>query len=543
MTTHTNLSAEERSALDEASIWFDRHRGEFSQDLLDWVSIPSVSDTRQAREGEPYGPQVARMFRAAAQRASDFGLNSTDREGHALEVWLGDDGSELGDIALVSHLDVVPAGQGWTFEPFKPVERAGYVIGRGSSDNKLGALTDLYLLRFLNERFLGKRPLSERPLSERPLSEQPLSKRPLSEQSLGGRGTHLRHNLHIIYGGAEETTLDDLRYYVAHYGAPRQAVVTDSPFPANNAQKGHLVLDIHLPAGPVLSTLDVGGASNAVPGHGTIALPASLAAVPGNAFDDLDAETRGRLSILTATDGKGLVLEAEGVAGHAAFPDGTSNAIILLVRGLLAIDRHTPFLDDRDCVTAETIVALFHSPYAEGSPIAFCDEESGRTTQNLGVVHPSRTGDGVDLTVDIRYAVTQHGPDIERALAGRLQAAGGSITHVERSDPFFVPKDDPRLQALLSAYNDVIGVHEEPNAMGGGTHARVIPGALNFGPGFGGLTDANGERISRKPDFIEDGKGSAHGADEWASIDDAKTAFLIYLLGVLRLDAVLDADD
>lgn len=523
MTTHTNLSAEERSALDEASTWFDRHRGEFSQDLLDWVSIPSVSDTRQAREGEPYGPQVARMFRAAAQRAGDFGLNSTDREGHALEVWLGNDGSELGNIALVSHLDVVPAGQGWTFEPFKPVERAGYVIGRGSSDNKLGALTDLYLLRFLNERFL--------------------SEQPLNEQSLGERGTHLRHNLHIIYGGAEETTLDDLRYYVAHYGAPRQAVVTDSPFPANNAQKGHLVLDIHLPAGPVLSTLDVGGASNAVPGHGTIALPASLAAVPGNAFDDLDAETRGRLSILTATDGKGLVLEAEGVAGHAAFPDGTSNAIILLVRGLLAIDRHTPFLDDRDRAAAETIADLFHSPYAEGSPIAFCDEESGRTTQNLGVAHPSRTGDGVDLTVDIRCAVTQHGPDIERALTERLQAAGGSITHTDRSDPFFVPKDDPRLQALLSAYNDVIGVHEEPNAMGGGTHARVIPGALNFGPGFGGLTDANGERISRKPDFIEDGKGSAHGADEWASIDDAKAAFLIYLLGVLRLDAVLDADN
>jgi len=39
-------------------------------------------------------------------------------------------------ILLVTHFDVVPAGDGWDFDPFTPFERDGKIFGRGASDDK-----------------------------------------------------------------------------------------------------------------------------------------------------------------------------------------------------------------------------------------------------------------------------------------------------------------------------------------------------------------------------------------------------------------------
>ena len=52
-------------------------------------------------------------------------------------------------IALVSHLDVVPAGKGWTRPPFVPTVEGTRLYGRGSGDAKasvaamLGAARDV----------------------------------------------------------------------------------------------------------------------------------------------------------------------------------------------------------------------------------------------------------------------------------------------------------------------------------------------------------------------------------------------------------------
>ncbi|GAB3519366.1 M20 family metallopeptidase [Arthrobacter monumenti] len=47
-------------------------------------------------------------------------------------------GGEAGPVMFLGHSDVVPAGEGWTREPFKPVVDAGRLYGRGSTDMKGG---------------------------------------------------------------------------------------------------------------------------------------------------------------------------------------------------------------------------------------------------------------------------------------------------------------------------------------------------------------------------------------------------------------------
>ncbi|MFQ9900811.1 MAG: M20/M25/M40 family metallo-hydrolase [Ruthenibacterium sp.] len=51
-------------------------------------------------------------------------------------------------IATITHLDVVPAGNGWTSDPFEMIVKDGCVIGRGTLDDKGPAVLTLYIAKF-----------------------------------------------------------------------------------------------------------------------------------------------------------------------------------------------------------------------------------------------------------------------------------------------------------------------------------------------------------------------------------------------------------
>ena len=90
--------------------------------LRELVSIPSPSGS----EGE-----VAQRVEDAARGA---GLDVQRHElGVVVEVAGRADG---GTLALVSHLDTVPPGDGWTRDPFDPAIEDGRLYGRGSGDAK-----------------------------------------------------------------------------------------------------------------------------------------------------------------------------------------------------------------------------------------------------------------------------------------------------------------------------------------------------------------------------------------------------------------------
>ncbi len=55
-------------------------------------------------------------------------------------------------LALLSHLDVVPPGDGWTRDPFLPVIEGGKLYGRGSGDAKASVATMLLAARDLAAR-------------------------------------------------------------------------------------------------------------------------------------------------------------------------------------------------------------------------------------------------------------------------------------------------------------------------------------------------------------------------------------------------------
>jgi acetylornithine deacetylase/succinyl-diaminopimelate desuccinylase family protein len=54
-------------------------------------------------------------------------------------------------ILVAAHMDVVPAGDGWNTEPFKPALKGGRIYGRGTSDNKGQLAAMMLVARYLKE--------------------------------------------------------------------------------------------------------------------------------------------------------------------------------------------------------------------------------------------------------------------------------------------------------------------------------------------------------------------------------------------------------
>jgi acetylornithine deacetylase len=90
--------------------------------LAELVATPSVSGNEEAVAG--VAEDAARAWGLAVMR---------DATGVKIEVRGVRPGPTL---ALVSHLDVVPPGDGWTRDPFTPSMEDGRLYGRGSGDAK-----------------------------------------------------------------------------------------------------------------------------------------------------------------------------------------------------------------------------------------------------------------------------------------------------------------------------------------------------------------------------------------------------------------------
>jgi acetylornithine deacetylase len=103
--------------------------------LADLVATPSVSGSEES---------VGRLVEATV---SGWGL-PVERDALGVRVTLT--GRAPGpSLALVSHLDTVPAGEGWSRDPFAPVSEGDRLYGRGASDAKASVAAMLTAVRDL----------------------------------------------------------------------------------------------------------------------------------------------------------------------------------------------------------------------------------------------------------------------------------------------------------------------------------------------------------------------------------------------------------
>lgn len=419
--------------------------------LQENLRIPSVEDT--PAEGAPYGIACKESLNHVLKVADELGFRTENVDGHMGWCEYGD-GEEM--IAVLGHLDVVPAGDGWSFDPWGGEIKDGRIFGRGTMDDKGPSIAALYALAALRDS-----------------------------------GLPLKRRVRILFGCNEETGARDVKYYLAHGGEiPVMGFTPDAEYPVINGEKGIINVTYarsYQQSGELkLVSIDGGTAPNVTP-----AAASAVLACSANMAEKLTGLVFPKVTI-TACEG-GVRVDAEGVSAHGSTPQQGENAIGRLVMALDAM----PFTGDVKDWIHFLSTKLGMETNGKSAGIYLHDEVSGELTLNWGTL---RADEGqLSMIINYRYPVTKDYSSCAPALDALFTSAGFVKEKELHKPKLYVPADSDLVKILLKVYKDHTGIDGKPICIGGGTYAKALPNILAFGPIFPG-----DEVREHKPDeFIE----------------------------------------
>lgn len=461
---------------EEIEAFISQNWDEFIADAERLIAIDSSLDKRHACDGAPFGPGPRRALDEMLGIAKRFGFMTFDGDGYAGYADIaGQSGQQLG---VIGHVDVVPVGIGWTFEPFQLTYKDGIFIGRGTADDKIPLLSALYAVKF----WLKK-------------------------------GISLNHDIRFIVGCNEETGMEDVSYYLAHNDSPDFLFTPDADFPLCYGEKGLFGVTLKRDFETVeertnnaVASFEGGVAANAVP-----ALAQALVKTTREDIEEALRTCANPDRITFEEKAEGFFISATGVSGHASLPEGTVNAIGVLADFLARLSA---------CSSEEQQWFAFVADLAQSNDgsavgIASADKDFGSLTSVVGTM--KKIGGAYILTDDIRFPTSISGAELQEAFEKVAFQRGASVEITRNQDPFLVNPNTAPVQALVDAYQEATGLEVRPFTMGGATYAREFPHAVSFGP-------ADPEVI-KVPDWV----GEMHGADEGVSEEAIKHAIRIYI--------------
>ena len=468
----------------KAQEWIAAHRDEIIAELQGFSRIRSVSRADLAEPNAPFGPECRTMLDYALQRTRELGFEAVDHEGYCGEATMGDINNAIG---IIAHLDVVPEGDKWVYPPYgATIVEDDFLVGRGVGDNKGPAVMALYIMKMFKEM-----------------------------------NYPLNHGVRLIYGCSEETGMQDMEYFSANCVMPKLTLVPDAAYPVNYAQKGSLNGCVSIPMGDDIVKFWGGEADNMVPPHCRAILKqdidtvkAAFAAIGASAEDFIFAETE-----------EGTEIQAVGKASHAASPENGRSAILMLSGAL----KKSGLVFGDSLKAMVSIEGMCSDYYGGKAGIAMEDEVTGKTTMVMGVAGTTEDR-RIFLHIDCRLSIATDQPKCIADYTAYSNSLGFTVDSIVTTKPFYMPKDDPRVVALMSLYSEITGDTEsQAYTMGGGTYSRCLDNAITFGPGL--------PRAEKKhPQSIPADHGGAHAPDEFTYIPHLLQSMAIYATAIAELD-------
>lgn len=414
-----------------------KYQDDILKDMEELIAIPSVRG--EAEEGMPFGKESAKALNCILAMAEKMGFATKNIGNYAGHAEYGE-GEEV--AAVVTHVDIVPEGEGWDTDPFTLTRKGNLYFARGSADDKGAAVAALYCLKVLKDENIKP-----------------------------------KRRMRAIFGAGEETGSNDLEMYLESEQMPIMAFTPDSDYGICNREKGLLRLRIAAKQNDssVIRKLTAGIVVNAVPSKATafIACEESQCA----AVEQAAEKAQGHFSFIRT--GEGLEITSTGTASHAMQPQEGFNAATHLLKLLEKV------FSPKQLGTMISFINTFIGTELHGESLGIqtSDEESGPLTLNLGLVHID--SDEVSIGIDIRYPVTADGDSVLAEITKKAEASGLAVTIISYEKPLFLPENSPFISLLKNAYEEVTGEAPTVYATGGGTYARAFKGhAVAFGPLF-----------------------------------------------------------
>lgn len=447
--------------------WIDEHTNDIIAAVQKSVSYRSVySDS--GVPGAPFGMPCRDMLYYALSLCDGFGFAIKNLDGYIGYADYGE-GEEM--LGILSHLDVVPEGEGWHHEPFGGEIVDGCIVGRGTQDDKGPAIASIFALA-----------------------------------AVKAAGLCFRRGVRLIFGCDEESGMRCLQHYkTVHARMPDMAFSPDAKYPLVNSEK-NIFHARYTAAFPSALHLFAGTVVNAVPGK-------AVATVPFDRDIVLEAAEQcpkdGFHYMAEAAEG-GSRITVTGKATHASTPQQGKNALQAM---LSLLNKLSLAGDDRKAVVG--LARAFKMEY-NGAAIGLdLADDSGRLTLNLGLMDWNERG--YSLTLDIRAPITVGEDLLLKKLDAAFKEIGAARAEYSFSKGYYVSEDNELVCTLLNVYAARTGEAAVPHRIGGGTYARHLPMAVAFGP----------ERPNRE--------NLVHMADESLCIEDLIEDTKMYADAIIAL--------
>ncbi|HEY8131157.1 MAG TPA: Sapep family Mn(2+)-dependent dipeptidase [Thermoanaerobaculia bacterium] len=366
-------------------------------------------------------------------------------------------------LGLVVHGDVQPVdADAWSFPPFSGRISNGYVLGRGSADDK-----------------------------------GPLVQALLAMAALKNSGIRRTHTIRLLVGSNEESESTDITEYLKDHAGPDYSLVIDSSFPVVVGEKAWNSLTVTTPlierqaTRPyIVTNLTAGLSPSIVPDNAEIDLRWNSGAADWQPL--IDSLTSFRLPegtrLVTKADGDALRIVAYGHSAHSGMNlEGGRNALVALAR---AMEGKLP------AGGADDLLAFARRAgsdlYGGGLGITDSDPLWGHYAVNVAMIKPDQSDPKKStLTINIRRIPPRTGPQLKQYLQtlvadfnaqrGAALVAGGFYG----DEPLVFDPKAKIVRRLLRDYAAATGEkNPQPAISGGGTYAKRLPNSIAFGMWF-----------------------------------------------------------
>ena len=403
----------------------------------------------------PFGQEVHRALELVLNMGREMGFEVKNVDNYAGHIEFKGKSDKI--FGILGHLDVVPAGNDWSVDPFGGEIKDGKMYGRGTTDDKGPVISCLYAMKALKES--GYEPDA---------------------------------TIRLILGLDEETTWKSLDYYFEKEQRPDYGFTCDAWFPIVSGEKGTITFELAKKfnktnvEGLELRSLKAGFAPNSVADNCRV--------VVNSPKPEVYEELKGKITAYREEKGykvnfkgvgKSLEITVTGIAAHGAKPEMGLNAVSVMMELLGTINFVNEDLND---------FISFYNKY-----IGFCldgemigvglkDEESGSLVFNVGMAEMSK--EAGKFVINIRYPVTFTDEDVYSRLDELLTRYNIGLIKKGHKGPVYFPRDSKIIKDLMAVYQEHTGDTEsQPLVIGGGTYAKATPGIVAYGAVFPGDVD------------------------------------------------------
>ena len=404
---------------------FNKKADEYKEELIKsigrLVRINSVEGEKL--DNSPFGSGPKEALEEALRISRELGFKTKNIEN---AIGYAEYGNLDEYIGVIGHVDIVPAGDGWNYNPFDVSIDNEKIYGRGVLDNKGPIMAVLYGMKIIKDLNL------------------PISKK-----------------IRVIFGTNEETGFCDIPYYLKEEKPPIMGFTPDCKYPAVYGERG--ILDVTIWSKKIndtnIKSIKGNFRNNIVPDFAEIELYSN---------ENEKSETK--------------TISAKGKQAPGNAPESGINAVTKLCKDILESKK---LINDKE--TLEFIEFIYNSFYENHSlsklNIKCFDKISGDLVINP---YEIKMDEGkIGISVVFRYPISYKYEDMISIIKSIIKDEY-TLSENRRMDSVCFDKDHDLLKKLKEAYEDVTGFDGTPVTTTGGTYAKVFPNIVAFGPSFPG---------------------------------------------------------